>query len=110
MNQGRYNYADTLLKEDVITVTIANLCMNQGRDVSRGERRVVGLVAQGERSGLPTQEGWNEDHTCSETFHYCGRVQYFPLLWLKRSSFVRMFSLIRTGFCGTWFILNSGFG
>lgn len=107
---NRYSYADTLLKEDVITVTIANLCMNQGRDVSRGERRVVGLVAQGERSGLPTQEGWNEDHTCSETFHYCGRVQYFPLLWLKRSSFVRMFSLIRTGFCGTWFILNSGFG
>jgi hypothetical protein len=80
MNQGRDSYADTLLKEDVITVTIANLCMNQGRDVSRGERReVVGLVAQGERSGLPTQEGWNEDHTCSETFHYCGRVQYFDI-------------------------------
>ena len=29
---NRYSYADTLLKEDVITVTIANLCMNQGRD------------------------------------------------------------------------------
>jgi len=79
MNQGRDSYADTLLKEDVITVTIANLCMNQGREVSRGERREVGLVAQGERSGLPTQEGWNEDHTCSETFHYCGRVQYFDI-------------------------------
>ncbi|KAJ6327377.1 hypothetical protein OIU78_014291 [Salix suchowensis] len=52
--------------------------MHELRDEREQRREGWGLYAKDRGEWPTTHEGWREDHTCSETFHFCERVQYFP--------------------------------